>query len=114
MTNEIDIIGIDEIQFFDEAIIPVLTQLVFVMKKNVIAAGLNRDYRGRPFGCMPLIMSMAHFITTLHAFCAVCGAPAVHSKRIKGSKDLVQTGAKDSYEARCTMHFSPQLEDSPE
>ena len=108
---DIDVIGIDEIQFFDEEIVKVIHHLVFNLHKNVIAAGLNRDFRGKPFGHMPLVLSMAHSIDTLHAFCTICGATAVHSQRIVASSSLVKTGAKESYEARCTLHFDPQIED---
>ena len=105
--HDIDVIGIDEVQFFDKTIIEVIKRLVFKMHKTVIAAGLDRDFRGEPFGHMPQLMPLANPIYSQHAYCTICGAPAVHSQRIDESKELVQTGGKETYEARCTICFDP-------
>lgn len=96
-----DAIAIDEVQFFDEGIIDVCNQLAD-QGKRVIVAGLDLDYRSKPFGVMPQIMACAEIVDKLSAVCAVCGAPATRSYRIsKKSKDVILLGAKETYEARC-------------
>lgn len=109
--HQIDVIGIDEVQFFNPEIIEVIKHLMFKMHKTVIAAGLDRDFRGKPFGHMPQLMPLANPIHSQHAYCAVCGNPAVHSQRLVASQDLVEVGGKDTYEPRCSICFDPPKEE---
>ncbi len=101
------VIGIDEVQFFDAGIIEVCNKLAN-QGKRVIVAGLDQDYRGRPFPPMPELMAVGEYVTKLLAVCAVCGDPANRSQRIKGGDAVVELGASDRYEARCRRHFEPE------
>lgn len=111
-TNEImersvafDVVGIDEAQFFDVGIIDVVQQLAS-QGKRVIVAGLDMDYTGKPFGPMPALLSVANYVTKLHAICMQCGGIASYSYRISTDKDQVVVGEKDLYEARCRNCFT--------
>lgn len=106
LAGEADVIGIDEVQFFDLDIVGVCQKLARDGKR-VIVAGLDQDYRGEPFGPIPHLMAVAEYVTKLHAICVVCGAPANHSQRIVAEDDRVLLGAKEAYEPRCRRHFSP-------
>lgn len=98
------VVGIDEVQFFDDLIIEVVQRLAN-RGLRVIVAGLDMDFRGEPFGPMPILLSIAESITKLSAICVVCGKQASRTQRINHSNDVVLIGAKDSYEARCrTCH----------
>ncbi len=101
------VIGIDEVQFFDPGIVEVCNKLAN-RGKRVIVAGLDQDYRGRPFAPMPDLMAVGEYVTKLLAVCAVCGDPANRSQRIKGGDAVVELGALDRYEARCRRHFEPE------
>ena len=101
------VIGIDEVQFFDAGIVEVCNKLAN-RGKRVIVAGLDQDYRGRPFAPMPDLMAVGEYVTKLLAVCAVCGDPANRSQRIKGGDAVVELGASDRYEARCRRHFEPE------
>ncbi len=105
------VVAIDEIQFFDPAIITVVTKLA-ARGCRVICAGLDLDYRAQPFGPMPELLAIADEVTKIHAICTVCGAPAVRSQRLAQSKERVLLGEKDAYEARCRGHY--QHDDSEE
>jgi thymidine kinase len=98
------VIGIDEAQFFDEDILHVVEKLAN-MGKRVIVAGLDMDYAGKPFGPMPKLLSIANFVTKLHAVCMQCGGAASYSFRISNNTDQVVIGEKDHYEARCRSCF---------
>ncbi|CAM4168929.1 thymidine kinase [Lederbergia lenta] len=106
---DIDVVAIDEAQFFDEGIIEVAQQLAD-SGHRVIIAGLDQDFRGEPFGPMPSLMSMAEQVTKLHAVCAVCGSPASRTQRLINGKPacygdpVILVGAAESYEARCRHH----------
>lgn len=104
-----DVVGIDEVQFFDDDIVRVATKLAN-QGKRVVAAGLDQDYRGQPFGPTPRLMAVAEYVTKLLAVCAVCGDPANRSQRLSGGAALVELGASDRYEARCRRHFEPEDE----
>ncbi|MFO0004406.1 MAG: thymidine kinase, partial [bacterium] len=98
------VVAIDEIQFFDEAIITVVTKLA-ARGCRVICAGLDLDYRAQPFGPIPQLLAIADEVTKIHAICTVCGSPAVRSQRLSKSKEQVLLGETDAYEARCRGHY---------
>lgn len=108
---EVDVIGIDEIQFFPHKIIHVLRKLV-EEGKRVIVAGLDLDFRGEPFGIMPILLSIADSITKLQAICMSCGKDSHFSQRIINGvpanyeDPIVLVGAAESYEARCRDCFT--------
>lgn len=93
-----DVIGIDEAQFFDDGITDVANQLANNGVRAVIA-GLDMDFLGRPFGPMPALMATAEYVTKVHAICKKTGNLANYSMRTSASKDLVELGETDSYEA---------------
>lgn len=103
-SGDAQLVAIDEAQFFDEDLLPVLETLA-TKGVRVIAAGLDMDYLGKPFGVMPQILSVADYITKLNAICMVCGAQATHSYRKTASKETIQLGEKDIYEPRCRKCF---------
>ena len=98
------VVAIDEVQFFDENILKVVAKLA-ARGCRVICAGLDLDFRARPFGSMPQLLAMADEVTKIHAICTVCGAPAVRSQRLTASKDDILLGETDAYEARCRGHY---------
>ena len=103
------VVGIDEAQFFDEAIIPIARQLA-ERGVRVIVAGLDTDFRGEPFGPMPVLMATADIVDKLHAICMVCGGSACRTQRLVNGKParyddpIVIVGAAELYEARCRAH----------
>lgn len=104
LIDEVDVIGIDEAQFFDNELPGVCATLA----KNgvrVIVAGLDMDYLGNPFGPIPNLMANAEFVSKVHAICVDCGDLAIHSNRIVSSKDLVHLGEQEEYEALCRACF---------
>ena len=100
LTNDVDIVGIDEAQFFDEEIVNVCERLA-LRGVRVIVAGLDMDYKGQPFGQMPRLLAIADFITKLHAICVCCGNIANISFRKVAHNGQVLLGEQDSYEPRC-------------
>jgi thymidine kinase len=96
----VEVIGIDEAQFFEQDLVPMLQQLAD-LGLRVIIAGLDQDYMRRPFGLMPELLAVAEHVDKMHAVCVRCGAPAQYSQRIAGGDEQVQVGDNDSYEARC-------------
>jgi len=109
ITDETEVIGIDEAQFFDMAIIEAVN-LLAENGKRVIVAGLDQDYTGKPFEPMPQLLSIAEFITKTHAICVKCGATANYSQRTVESEARVEVGASDKYEARCRKCFVPHAD----
>ncbi|HTL12670.1 MAG TPA: thymidine kinase [Bdellovibrionota bacterium] len=102
------VVGIDEAQFFGDEIVDVATKLAN-RGVRVIIAGLDMDFRGRPFGPMPSLMAVAEDVTKLSAICVVCGEAASRSQRlIYEAKDQVLVGAADLYEARCRTCHEPE------
>ncbi|WP_207435278.1 thymidine kinase [Sabulibacter ruber] len=99
-----DVLGVDEAQFFDEAITEVCVQLAN-NGVRVIVAGLDMDYLGKPFGPMPSLLAVAEYVTKVHAVCVQCGEIASYSFRNAVSQDKVLLGETDSYEARCRHCF---------
>ena len=106
---EAQVIGIDEGQFFKPNVVDVCEQLAN-SGKRVIVAGLDQDYRGKPFDPMPQLLAVAEYITKTLAICVVCGNPADRTQRKTQQHDRVLVGAKDIYEARCRHCFEPPKE----
>jgi thymidine kinase len=104
LASEYEVVGIDEAQFFDEKLPQVATELAN-QGKRVIIAGLDMDYQGKPFGCMPELMAIAEFVTKVHAICVRCGALASYSFRKVAAHDTILLGETDSYEPRCRRCF---------
>ncbi len=107
MEDDTQVVGIDEGQFFDMAVIEAVNELAN-RGKRVIIAGLDQDYLGRPFEPMPQLLSIAEFITKTHAICVKCGNTANYSQRTSDSTERVEVGATDKYEARCRKCFVPR------
>lgn len=99
-----DVVGIDEAQFFDDGLAEVCVKLAN-SGVRVIAAGLDMDYLGKPFGPMPALMAVAEYVTKVHAICVQCGDIATYSFRSAASEHQVLLGETDSYEARCRHCF---------
>ena len=99
-----DVVGIDEAQFFDEGIVDVSIELAN-RGIRVIAAGLDMDFRGKPFGPMPHLMAVAEYVTKVHAICVTCGDIAHYSHRLVSSDEKVVLGEKDVYEPLCRKCF---------
>jgi thymidine kinase len=104
LANLVEVVGIDEAQFFDDSLVDVCQQLA-LRGSRVIVAGLDMDYLGKPFGPMPALMAVAEYVTKVHAICMVCGDLASHSYRKINDNQKVLLGEKDSYEARCRSCF---------
>ena len=106
LDDDTEVIGIDEVQFFDDGIIKVVNKLADE-NKRVIVAGLDTDFRGEPFNVMPQLMAIAEFVDKITAICMKCGNPATKTQRLIDGKPadyndpIVLIGAKESYEARC-------------
>ncbi len=104
LAGDIQVVGIDEAQFFDEGLPTVCEQLAN-QGVRVIIAGLDMDFQGRPFGPMPHLMAMAEYVTKVHAICMHCGELATFSHRTHVSQELVLLGETDSYEPLCRSCF---------
>jgi len=104
LAGDCDVVGIDEAQFFDEAIVEVCNTLAN-KGKRVIVAGLDMDFEGKPFGPMPNLLAIAEFVTKVHAICAQTGELASFSFRLSASQGQVLLGEKDKYEARSRSAF---------
>jgi thymidine kinase len=100
-----DVIGIDEAQFFDNKL-PEVCRLLASKGVRVIVAGLDMDYLGKPFGVMPLLMVDAEYVTKVHAICVKCGNIANYSHRITNNESQVLLGTKDNYEPLCRHCFN--------
>ena len=96
----VEVVGIDEVQFFDDGVVDVCNQLAN-NGIRVIVAGLDMDYLGKPFGCMPKLLAVAEYVTKTHAICVKCGDLAQFSHRLVASDRQVLLGEKDSYEPLC-------------
>ncbi|WP_338752018.1 thymidine kinase [Bacillus sp. FJAT-52991] len=109
VTPDVDIVAIDEAQFFDDDITNV-AQTLADRGHRVVLAGLDQDFRGEPFGPMPALMAAAELVTKLQAVCAVCGSPASRTQRLingqpaKYDDPIILVGASESYEPRCRHH----------
>jgi thymidine kinase len=100
------VVGIDESNFFSPDLVDIASQLADT-GKQVIIAGLDTDYMGRPFSPMPTLLTLAESITKTLAICMRCGNPAKHTQRLVESDDLIVVGAGGMYEARCRRCFEP-------
>jgi thymidine kinase len=103
------VIGVDEGQFFDLELVGVCNKLAD-SGKRVIVAGLDQDFRGRPFDPMPQLLAIAEYITKTLAICVRCGAPANRTQRLVEITDRLLVGATGAYEARCRLCFDPPLD----
>jgi thymidine kinase len=108
--DEVEVIGVDEAQFFDASILPLSMELMH-RGKRVILAGLDTTFAGEPFPPIPDLMAIADEVTKLSAVCMQCGAPAIHTQRLGSSQSLVLVGAAGIYEARCRACFRPYQEE---
>jgi thymidine kinase len=113
---EATVVGIDEVQFFDAGVVQVVRDLV-ASGRRVICAGLDLDFRGEPFGPVPVLLALAERVDKLEAICVVCGEPATRTQRIVNGvpafydDPIIVIGAKEAYEARCrTCHEVPRRE----
>ncbi len=111
--NETTVVAIDEVQFFDWNVAEICSQLAD-QGKRVLAAGLDQDFRGEPFGPMPLLMALAERVDKLHAICVCCGSEASRTQRLIDGRParyddpIILVGGSESYEARCrTCHQVP-------
>jgi len=109
LAQGMDVVGIDEAQFFDDSLPEVCEQLAN-MGIRVIIAGLDMDFRGKPFGPMPQLLATADYITKVHAICMRCGDIASFSYRLVEQTDTVLLGEKESYEPRCRSCFFKENE----
>lgn len=114
--DKVDVVAIDEVQFFDHDIIHVC-DILCSQGKRVMVAGLDTDFRAEPFGDMAYLITTAEFVIKLTAVCTKCGAPATRTQRIVNGKPasyhdpIIMVGASESYEARCRHCF--EMPDKP-
>ena len=111
MDSDVRVVGIDEAQFFDEGIVDVVQKLASAGIR-VIVAGLDMDFRGKPFGPMPALMAVAEYVTKVHAICVRCGDPANFSHRLISSEKLVELGEKQTYEPLCRHCYEKAMAES--
>lgn len=109
IAEDVEVVGIDEAQFFDESIVEVV-QTLADKGVRVIIAGLDTDFMGKPFGPMPALMAVAEDIQKVHAICVKCGSPANHSHRLSKSDELVVLGETDIYEPLCRHCYNAAIQ----
>lgn len=109
LSSDVEVVGIDEAQFFDDTIVDVV-QTLADRGIRVIIAGLDTDFMGKPFGPMPALMAVAEDIQKVHAICVKCGSPANHSHRLSANDQLVVLGEKDVYEPLCRHCYNAATE----
>lgn len=102
--RDVTVVGVDEAQFFDDAL-PEICEKLALNGIRVIVAGLDMDFKGKPFGPMPSLLAKAEYITKVHAICPHCGNLATHSYRLTEEQETVLLGEKDKYEPRCRLCF---------
>lgn len=105
LANEVDVVGVDESQFFDDAIVEVCRELAN-RGIRVVAAGLDMDFAGHPFGPMPALMSTAEYVTKVHAICVDCGNLANYSFRMAEDTSVVLLGEKEAYKPLCRRCYN--------
>jgi thymidine kinase len=105
LSGNVDVIGIDEAQFFDKGLVDVVIKLAN-MGTRVIIAGLDMDFKGVPFGPIPGLMAVADYVTKVHAICVRCGSIAQFSHRISQQEQVVLLGEKDVYEPLCRSCYN--------
>ena len=111
LSSDVEVVGIDEAQFFDDGLPDVCEQLAN-RGIRVIIAGLDMDFLGRPFGPIPALLAKAEYITKVHAICVRCGTLANHSYHLVESDTKVLLGEKESYEPRCRECFEKGMNNS--
>lgn len=111
LTGNVDVVGIDEAQFFDNNLVDVCNQLAN-SGIRVIVAGLDMDYLGKPFGPIPALMAEAEYVTKVHAICMRCGNLAQYSHRIVKSDKLVLLGETTEYEPLCRVCFNKEMNEN--
>ena len=109
LADDVEVVGIDEAQFFDDTLVDVV-QTLANRGIRVIIAGLDTDFMGKPFGPMPALMAIAEDIQKVHAICVKCGSPANHSHRLIANSELVVLGEKDEYEPLCRHCYNAAIE----
>lgn len=102
------VVAVDEVQFFDEGIVAVADRIAN-QGKRVIVAGLDQDFRGKPFGPVPQLLAIAEYITKNMAICVVCGNPANRTQRLTSDQSTILVGADSCYEARCRNCHQPEV-----
>jgi len=108
LAGEVNVIGIDEAQFFDNSIVDVCNALAD-NGIRIVVAGLDMDFMGKPFGPMPALLSIAEYVTKVHAICMRCGNLAQYSYRKSEEEQVVVLGEKDKYEPLCRDCFNKAL-----
>ncbi len=108
LANNVEVVGIDEAQFFDMGLIEVCNSLAN-RGIRVIVAGLDMDFKGRPFGPIPGLLASAEYVTKVHAICVRCGNLAQHSHRKSSAEKLVMLGESDEYEPLCRKCFYTEI-----
>ena len=103
--SDVQVVGIDEAQFFDEEL-PNVCNILADRGVRVIVAGLDMDFKGKPFGPMPALMAIAESVTKVHAVCVKCGNPALYSYRTAPDAGTILLGEKESYEPRCRVCYN--------
>ena len=111
LDEDVEIVGIDEAQFFDAGLVGLVTELAD-RGIRVIVAGLDQDYQRQAFGPMPEILALAEYVDKMHAVCIQCGGPAHYSQRLRGGAEQVQVGDTEAYEARCRDCYTPYKPDT--
>jgi thymidine kinase len=103
--SDVQVVGIDEAQFFDDEL-PNVCNILANRGVRVIVAGLDMDFKGKPFGPMPELMAIAESVTKVHAVCVRCGNPALYSYRLVADAGTILLGEKESYEPRCRACYN--------
>lgn len=105
LAKDVSVVGIDEAQFFDSNL-PQVCEKLAIKGTRVIVAGLDMDFKGRPFGPIPQLLAIAEYLTKVHAICPHCGSLATHSYRLTQETDQVVLGENDKYEPRCRICYT--------
>lgn len=110
MIETVEVVGIDEAQFFDASLVSLAHELVRLGRRTILA-GLDTTFTGEPFAPIPELMAIADEVTKLSAVCMQCGATAIHTQRLGSDQSLVLVGAAGVYEARCRACFRPWVDE---
>lgn len=105
LANNVEVVGVDEAQFFDDGLVEVCNSLAS-SGIRVIVAGLDMDFRGKPFGPIPKLLSVAEYVTKVHAICVRCGNLAQYTHRTSGGEKLILLGETDMYEPLCRSCYN--------
>jgi thymidine kinase len=109
LAGDVDVVGIDEAQFFDGSIVDVCNKLAD-SGIRILVAGLDMDFMGKPFGPMPALLAIAEYVTKVHAICMRCGNLAQYSHRKSGEAQVVLLGEKDIYEPLCRSCYNKAMD----